>query len=140
MLGVQASMKERDGFTLIEALVTTLVLVTGLAAVAAAFSYSSITASRVVMETAAIALVSGKMEDLKMAPQLTPGSHSEYLNVADGGDIVSSESGTARYLRTWQITSGMPAQITVVVYGRSPGRRDQLRELARARTLAAGRF
>jgi Tfp pilus assembly protein PilV len=133
-------MEQRDGFTLIEALITALVLVTGLAAVAAAFSYSSLTVSQVVMETAAIALVSGKMEDLKMAPELTPGTYSEYLDVSEGGHFVASESGTALYLRTWEITSEMPARITVVVYGRSAGRRHPRREIGRATTLAAARF
>ncbi|HET9215574.1 MAG TPA: prepilin-type N-terminal cleavage/methylation domain-containing protein [Terriglobia bacterium] len=133
-------MKKQDGFTLIEALITTLVLVTGLTAVAAAFSYSSLTASRVAMETAAIALVSGKMEDLKMTQEVTPGNHSEYLDVTNGGNIVATEPGPARYVRTCEITSEVPARITVVVYGRSASRRDPLRELARATTLRAHRF
>ena len=60
-------MTERNGFTLIEGLITTLILVTGLAAVAGVFSYSSLRSSQVLQETAAIALISAKMEDLKAA-------------------------------------------------------------------------
>ena len=67
-------MTERNGYTLIEGLITTLILVTGLAAVAGVFSYSSLRSSQVLQETAAIALISAKMEDLKAAEQSHAGA------------------------------------------------------------------
>ena len=119
-------MTRRNGFTLIEALITTVILVTGLTAVAGAFSYSSLVTSRVLQETAALALVTDKMEELKLEQEVTSGNYSEYLS--------------ASYLRTWEITSDVPARITVIVYGRAPGRPGSFRELARLSTLVGSQF
>ena len=122
-------MTHRNGFTLIEALITTVILVTGLTAVAGAFSYSSVVTSRVLQETVALALITDKMEDLKLPQEVASGRYSEDLVV-----------GAATYLRTWEITSDTPARITVIVYGRAPGRPDSFRELARVSTLVGSRF
>ena len=54
----------RNGFTLIEALITTVILVTGLAAVAGVFSYSSIASLRVQQRTAAVLLVSAELDEV----------------------------------------------------------------------------
>jgi prepilin-type N-terminal cleavage/methylation domain-containing protein len=129
-----------SGFTLIESLITTVLLVSGLAAVAAAFSYSSITTSHVLQETAAIALVSGKIENLKVAEEWPVGRYSEYLVVTSDGDIAISEPGNATYFRTWEVSSEVPARVTVIVYGRRPGHLSPSQELARATTLLGQRF
>jgi type II secretory pathway pseudopilin PulG len=133
-------MTKRNGFTLIEALITTLILVTGLAAVAGAFSYSSLRTSQVLQETAAIALISGKMEDLKAAAEILPGRYSEYLVLMPSGAAIVSEPRTATWHLTWEITPDMPQKITVTAYGRSVGRLGPFRELARATTLYGSRF
>jgi type II secretory pathway pseudopilin PulG len=136
---IRCEMAERNGFTLIEGLFTTLILVTGLAAVAGVFSYSSLRASRVLQETAAIGLMTARMEKLRAAEEILPGRYSEYLVVTPSGEVIVSEPGTATWQRTWEISPEMPHRITVTVYGKSlgPGR---FRELARATTLRGGRF
>ena len=133
-------MTERNGFTLIEGLITTLILVTALAAVAGVFSYSSLRSSQVLQETAAIALISAKMEDLKAAEQIFPGRYSEYLVLMPNGAVVVAEAGSATWQRTWEISSDIPHTITVIVYGRSIGRSGPFRELARATTQYGSRF
>ena len=133
-------MKHRNGFTLIEALITTLVLVTGLVAVAGAFSYSSLTTLRILQETTALAMVSTKMEALKAEDTLNPGSYSEALRVLQDGSIVMAEASVATYLRAWQISGESPKRITVTVYARPPGRSAPFRELARVTALSGERF
>jgi Tfp pilus assembly protein PilV len=130
-------MAKHKGFTLIEGLFTTLILVTGLTAVAGAFSYSSLRSRQVLQQTAAIALVSTRMEDLRAAEEILPGWYSEYLVLMPNGTTAVSEPASATYQRTWEITSEMPRRITVSVYGRSSTRSGSFRELARATTLSA---
>lgn len=133
-------MPQRNGFTLIEGLITTLVLVTGLVAVAGVFSYSSLRASQVLQETAAIALMTAKMEQLKAADEVLPGRYSEYLALTPDGAVIVSDPGTAAWQRNWEISPEMPHRITVTVYGKSPGRAGPFRELATATTQRGGRF
>ena len=133
-------MAERNGFTLIEGLITTLILVTGLAAVAGVFSYSSLQTSRVLQETAAIALMTARMEELKGAEEIFPGRYSEYLVLTPDGSVVLSEPPTATWRRTWEISPEMPHRITVTVYGKSSSRSGSFRELARATTMLGGKF
>ena len=128
------------GFTLIEALITTLVLVTGLVAVAGAFSYSSLTTLRIVQETTALAMVSAKVEALKVADTLNPGSYSETLRVLPDGSIVLCEASAATYLRAWQISGESLKQITVTVYARPPGKNAPFRQLASVTALSGERF
>src|SRR5688572_28476495 len=134
------SVKHRKGFTLIEALITTLVLVTGLVAVAGAFSYSSLTTLRVVQETTALAMLSAKIEAVKAADGIIPGHYSETLQLLPDGSIVVCEPAAATYLRVWEVTPEKPMQITVIIYGKSPGRGTPFRELARATVLSGERF
>jgi Tfp pilus assembly protein PilV len=131
---------KQKGFTLIEGLFTTLILVTGLAAVAGAFSYSLLRSNQVLQQTAAVALLSARMEDLRAAEEILPGSYAEYLVLMPNGTAILSEPGSATYRRTWEITSEMPRRITVIVYGRSSSRPGPFRELARATTLSGSRF
>ena len=140
MLSVPGLMAKHNGFTLIETLITTLILVTGLAAVAGAFSYSSLRSSQVLQETAAVALVSAKMEDLKTAEEILPGRYTEYLDLRADGTAALSQHESATYQRMWEITAEMPRKITVVVYGRNTRRAGSFRELARATMLSGSRF
>jgi Tfp pilus assembly protein PilV len=133
-------MATHNGFTFIEALIATLILVTGLAAVAGAFSYSSLRSMQVLQETAATALMSTRMENLKAAEEILPGRYSEHVAVMPSGRVVVSEPESATYRLTWEITSEMPHRITVIVYGKMPGRAGSFRELARATTQVASRF
>jgi Tfp pilus assembly protein PilV len=58
-------MRNHAGFTLIETVMTTLILVTGLAAVAGAFVYGIQTSVRTRQQTTAFALLAEKMEILR---------------------------------------------------------------------------
>ena len=93
-------MATHNGFTFIEALIATLILVTGLAAVAGAFSYSSLRSMQVLQETAATALMSTRMENLKAAEEILPGRYSEHVAVMPSGRVVVSEPESATYRLT----------------------------------------
>ena len=129
----------RNGFTLIEALITTVVLVTGLAAVAGVFSYSSISSLRTRQHTKALTLLSTKMEELRVDVDSSPGRYSEYLEVQPDGVVVHGSPG-ATFIRDWEVTAERPSRITVVVYGRPPGRKGRYFELARATTKRGRTF
>src|SRR5262252_7144933 len=91
------------GFTLIESLITTLVLVTGLVAVASAFSYGSVSSFRIQQQTSALALVSAKLEVLRMESGLLPGHHVEYLSIAPNGSVLIRDPQNASYRRSWEV-------------------------------------
>jgi type II secretory pathway pseudopilin PulG len=129
----------RNGFTLIETLITTLVLVTGLVGLAVVFSHGMHTSARIRRQTAATALLHSKTEDLRTARELRPGRYSEFVTIGPDG-VVTSNDGPSDYQRTWEITPEMPRRITVIVYGRQPSRFPHYIELARATTLVARRF
>ena len=74
-----------------------------------------------------------------MEAQLTPGQHSEYLQIAADGAIVAGSPGSG-YKRTWEITAEMPSRITVIILGKARGRGQLYFELARATTKAGSRF
>jgi prepilin-type N-terminal cleavage/methylation domain-containing protein len=140
MTAAGGTMPDRNGFTLIETLITMLVLVTGLAAVAALFAYGSQSSGRLRQQTAALALLASKMEELKGTEESAPGQYSEYLAVASDGVPAPRDARQASYLRTWEITPEMPRRITVIVYGKQPGRDRPDRELARATTQSGRGF
>lgn len=127
------------GFTLIEAAMTTLVLITGLAAVAGTFSYSSMQTLRVQQETAAIAMAATKIEELRTVQEVSPGSFAEYLDLQPNGVVVISHPASAKYLRSWTITNALPNEVTVVIHGRIT-KTGTFRELARLVTRIGGRF
>jgi Tfp pilus assembly protein PilV len=118
--------KRTTGFTLIETLVTTLILVTGLVAIVGAISYGIITNIRVRQQTTALTLLTDKMEELKGQPALTAGRYVDHV-----------QSG---YQRTWEISSESPQRVTVIVFGLQPGSGASYRELARASTLVGRGF
>jgi len=133
-------MTNRRGFTLIETLITTLVLVTGLAAVAGLFSYGAQANSQNRQRTAATALLQSKMEELRNARAPTQGQYAEYLSIQTDGKIVVSSHNSGPYLRVSNIEAGMPQRITVIVYGRQSSRGISYRELARATALVGRTF
>ena len=133
-------MGNRAGFTLIETLITTLVLVTGLAAVAGIFSYGAQANVTNRQRTAANALLYSKMEELRNARVLAEGQDAEYLSIQADGSVVVTGDSRAPYLRVSKVESGAPQRVTVIVYGRQTGRGNAHHELARATVLAGRRF
>ncbi len=131
-------MANRRGFTLIETLITTLVLVTGLAAVAGLFSYGAQANSENRQRTAATALLYSKMEELRNARTLVHGQYAEYLSIQSDGKVVVSSNISGPYMRVSTIEAGTPQRVTVLVYARQSSRGNSYRELARA-TILVGR-
>jgi prepilin-type N-terminal cleavage/methylation domain-containing protein len=133
-------MTDRKGFTLIETLITTLVLVTGLAAMAGLFTYGAQTNFQNRQRTAAAVLLYGKMEEMRNASVLAAGQHAEYLSIQADGSVAGSTNSRGPYLRVSNIESGAPQRVTVIVYGRQSNRGNSYQELARATVLVGMGF
>lgn len=121
-------MRRECGFTLIEALITALVLSTGLAGVAVCFSYTVQCSIRIRQQSTALALLTTKMEELRAGSALDPGQYAE--------DIRDSET----YRLIWEITSEVPQRVTIIVSHKRPGLDETYEELARASTLVGPKF
>jgi type II secretory pathway pseudopilin PulG len=119
--------RHERGFTLIEAMITTLILVTGLAAIVAVFTYGTETSIRVRQQTMAFTLLINKMEELKSQTTLDAGHFEQYI-----GD-------PPIYRLSWDVSSEEPRGVTVIVLGKIPGFKNY-RELARAATLVGPGF
>jgi len=133
-------MANRKGFTLIETLITTLVLVTGLAALAGLFSYGAQANFQNRQRTAATALLYSKMEEMRNTSPLAEGQYAEYLSIRADGSIAGSTDSHSPYLRVSKIESGAPQRVTVIVYGRQSNRGNAYHELARATVLVGRGF
>ena len=133
-------MANRRGFTLIETLITTLVLVTGLAAIAGLFSYGAQANFQNRQRTAAAVLLYSKMEEMRNANTLATGQYTEYLSIQADGSVAGSTNGRGPYLRVLNIESGDPQRVTVVVYARQLNRGNPYLELARATVLVGKGF
>ncbi len=133
-------MANRNGFTLIETLITTLVLVTGLAAMAGLFSYGAQANFHNRQRTAAASLLYTKMEEMRNARSLSAGQYAEYLEIQADGTVAASTNTHGPYLRVSNIESGAPHRVTVVVYARQSNRSNSYREVARATVLVGRGF
>ena len=124
-------------------MITTAVLVTGLVAVAAAFSYTARTNTTTEQRTTGTILLYEKMEQFKSTP-LTD------VRWTAGGDLNPSSPDSGyfdqvtmaglEYTRLWQITGAMPRSITVVVFAREAGLTRQPMELVRATVMMTKTF
>jgi prepilin-type N-terminal cleavage/methylation domain-containing protein len=97
------SVRSARGFTLLEILITTAVLVFGLAAVALMFSYTVRMNIDTRQRTTAVFLLNEKIEQLRFNP-LQVGTYVDY-------PIVNNVT----YIRQWQITEANPRSMTVSV-------------------------
>lgn len=146
--------KLSGGFTLIETLVATAILVSGLVAVAYLFTYSIRTNMMTEQQTSATLLLYNKMEELRGTSylSLTAGggldasspttNYWDYVTIGTSGTITSDTSTTdATYLRLWQVMSGTNTKVvSVVVYTQNSGIGMQQMELARASTEVTSGF
>ena len=128
MLETSPSLRN-SGFTLIEVLISMIVLVGGLVAAAAVFAYATSTAHRAERQSLAAFLVQGKIEQLRtLAPdRLPPGGsldglspdsdYSEYMITTRGTRArVTLNPAEADLLRVWRIDGTNPVRISVAVY------------------------
>ncbi len=120
-------MRTRRGFTLLEVLVTTAILVTALVSIAALFTYSARSNTSTQRRTTAMMLVAERMEEFKSLSlrddRWTQGGGLDPASPVAG--YFDSDSG---YTRLWQITGTLPRTVTVAVFV------DET-ELARATTM-----
>ena len=116
----------RRGFTLIETLIATFVLSSGLVAVAWLFAYSVKTDLNNQQRTVATVMLYEKIEEFKAMPlndpAWAPGEYSDY---------------EGRYLRRWQISGTISKTLTVVVYTERAGLTNRMMELSRATTMVS---
>ena len=121
-------MRKNRGFTLLETLFTTSMLVFGLAALALVFAYTARSSINAQQRMTATLLLSEKLEELRGAAfadgSLPPGEHIDYPAVAEGS-----------FIRQWVISETTPRSITVVVSAVRGGFTGRSTELIRASTL-----
>ena len=141
-------MRSSRGFTLIETLLATGILVTALLSIAVLFSYSIRTNLLNQQRTTATLLAMSKIEDLRSTSSIndfTNGggldgsnpapSYWEYVSISTMGLFtIDTSTNTAPYLRLWQIDGTNPKLITVVVFAQRSGITGERIELARSTT------
>ena len=101
-------MRSTRGFTLLETLITTGVLVFGLSALALMFTYTARVNIEMRQRTTAAFLLNDKLEEFRTAPLTDeiwrPGSYVDYPVVAE-----------TSYVREWEITDTIPRNVTLSV-------------------------
>jgi prepilin-type N-terminal cleavage/methylation domain-containing protein len=143
------------GFTLLETVITTALLGTGLVAVAAIFSYSAAANITTMQRTTATVLLYEKMEQFKSVPLTdaiwatggglnarapAPG-YFDYVELDhSGGLITSTTDSSLSYIRMWQISGTVPRAVTVVVCAQKGGATGRSMELIRAAAITSNRF
>jgi prepilin-type N-terminal cleavage/methylation domain-containing protein len=148
-------MRSNRGFTLVETLVATAVLVPGLAAVTMLLPYltNSISSSRQI--TAATMILTDKMEALRRLPLtdaalnvgggLNPASpvngYYDYVTVAANGTVTTSATALPKsYLRVWQTSGANPKTITIIIYSVRNAVSNRRMEMARSSTIVTDTF
>jgi prepilin-type N-terminal cleavage/methylation domain-containing protein len=133
-----------SGFTLIETMIATAILVVASTAVASLFVSSLQTSLNNEDRTTAGLLLSDKLEQFAVIPftdaRWVAGSYSEYVSIGADGRAAISADPTVKYLRAWTISGTSTRSLTVIIYtNHSPisGRRT---ELIRATMAAAARW
>jgi type II secretory pathway pseudopilin PulG len=125
-------LNRNTGFTLIETLIATAVLVCGLVAVASVFSFAVRTNISNRQMAIATALLYDKIEEFRSAQLADP-----LWNVNDGSDQFTQDG---KYTREWHVRQVMPRSVTVIVYVHSNPLTHRQTELIRATTLASQVF
>ncbi len=142
------------GFTLIETLIATGIMVPALVAVASIFAYSARTNLLTEQRTIAALLGASKIEDLRSVTpinNLTVGGgldaanptagYFEYVAITPSGTITIGRTvGSSPYLRLWQVSGTDPRLITVAVYAMRSGVTGNRVELFRAATSRTDGF
>ena len=133
-----------SGFTLIETVIATAILVVASTAVASLFVSSLETSLNNQERTTAGLLLSDKLEQFAVLPfsdiRWASGSYSEYVLIATDGSAVLSKDPAAKYLRAWQISGTSTRTLTVIIYTNHSAVSGRQTELIRATLAAAGRW
>jgi Tfp pilus assembly protein PilV len=147
--------RSASGFTLIETLITALVLVSGLVAAAQVFSYTVRTNINNQQRSIATTLLVEKLEEFKSADWTDPiwrvggsldpnswltGFH-DYVAIENDGTLrVNATSANAQYCRVWKVEGAGLRSVTVIVYSLSAGLTHRPMELARAASALSSSF
>jgi prepilin-type N-terminal cleavage/methylation domain-containing protein len=110
-----------SGFTLVETVIATAILVVASTAVASLFTTSLRINLNNREHTAAELILSDKVEQLSVLPlsnsQWAAGSYTDYVSISDDGSLITSSSDVAlKFCRTWQISATQPKTLTIIVY------------------------
>ena len=132
---------QNRGFTLIETLAATAILMFGLAAVASAFGYCAGASLQNQQRAAATLLLHDKMEQLKWtplsgAPWTAGGGLNSEAPAAGFSEYVTQNGVT--FLRMWQISGTVPRTATVAVYAPAASWRPRPMEMVRGTLVSAG--
>lgn len=119
-------MSYQRGFTLIEALITAVIVACGLVTIASIFSVSIRANLSNRQMAVATALLYDKMEELKWT-----------ASISSGTDQVTLDD---KYIRTWQVVPGDPQTVTVTVYAVSNPLTHRQTELISAAMLLSPSF
>ena len=143
------------GYALIETLLASAILVSGIVGVASVFTVTTGVSIRNQQRTVATLLLYDKMEQLRSTPigdaawmaggALKPGSpaagYFDYVTITTDAIVISSTTDTTfPYMRMWQIAGAEPRSLTVIVYVQRAGLTRRRLELIRATTLVSGTF
>jgi Tfp pilus assembly protein PilV len=120
-----------QGFTLVEVLIASVVVVCGLVAVASMFSVAIRANVSNRQMAVATALLYDKMEQFKSTPLDNP-----LWKNPDGFDYVTQET---TYVRVWQVSSLMPKSVTIIVYAEN-ALTHRHTELIRATAIVSNTF
>jgi Tfp pilus assembly protein PilV len=148
-------MRNWRGFTLLETMLATGVVVAGLVVAASLFSYTFTTNRTNQQRDTAILLLSSKMEEFRDAAvsqaqwqvggglnsSLPAPGHFDYISLdANGTAAVSTTDSSLPYLRLWQVSGTDTRMVTVIVFSNRSGSPRRRTELVRATMIASREF
>src|SRR5262245_16535821 len=148
-------MGSKRGFTLVETLIATTVLVFGVGVVALLIPYAIRSNISARQTTTATMVVDDKLEALRVLPlsaaalnaggSVDPASpvtgYYDYVRVDSNGVVtVQASPSPGAYLRLWQVSGTNPKTITVIVYAVNNGISSNLLEATRSSTLVTDSF
>ncbi len=131
-----------NGFTLLETVIATAILITASVAIASLFAFSTRSNLTNGERTVASILVADKIEQLKSLPlsavEWSAGGGLNPTSPIPGfSDFVQPANESAPYLRLWQITGNRSRTVTVAVFAREHGSGLAPIELVRATTTVS---
>jgi Tfp pilus assembly protein PilV len=114
MKATKKSLKERGGFTLLEAMIAFSILAVGLLSMADLFLMSVNNTAKGGKRTQAVMLAQQKIEEFKNTKydNIAPGADANKINAF--GNATAAANKPTLYTRTWTITEDAPNQIKTV--------------------------
>jgi Tfp pilus assembly protein PilV len=145
----------KRGFTLIEILISTGILLTGIVAVASVFAYTVTANLDTQQRTTAQAILYDKVETFRstsitdsiwspggsLTPQSPINGYLDYVAITTSGIITTSTTNShLPFMRIWEISGNDPRMVTVIAYAQRAGVTRRRPELVRATVVVGSRF